>query len=115
MPRTVSAAARTALRTASLKECGELPTISLIRTTAPGTWSWCSDIAPPPDITGATSRLVHPAPVHHTGHPGPTPASRKPSTGQLTGSDADVARLRSGAGSGPSRRGTDRQVALTWA
>src|SRR3954447_6743138 len=44
MPRTVSAAAFTALRTASLKEFGELPTTSVIRTTAFETWSCCSDI-----------------------------------------------------------------------
>src|SRR3954454_21786064 len=56
MPRRVSAAAATALRTASLKEFGELPTTSVIRTTALGTWSCCSDITPP-DVTGATSRL----------------------------------------------------------
>src|SRR3954447_13282978 len=53
MPRRVSAAAFTALRTASLKEFGELPTTSVIRTTALGTWFCCSDMAPPvPDITG---------------------------------------------------------------
>src|SRR5918997_2613131 len=55
IPRTVCAAACTALRTASLKEFGELPTISLIRTTAPGTWSCFSDMSPP-DVTSATPR-----------------------------------------------------------
>src|SRR3712207_5617781 len=55
MPRTVSAAACTALRTASLNEFGELPTTSVIRTTAPATWSFCSDTFPPPaDAASAT-------------------------------------------------------------
>src|SRR4051795_10117863 len=56
MPRTDCAAASTALRTASLKEFGELPTISLIWTTAPGTWSCSSDMTSP-DLTGADSHL----------------------------------------------------------